>query len=299
MKKTPSLKEEAVKRDPVKAVCKENCFAALLDNRQHISVNSIYVNVEGYTEKFMERKRSIIQLFDVSKQYGVRYALKNITLSVKVGDLVFITGASGAGKSTLLNLLYLATPVTQGQIIVGGMNLARLSSEKIPYLRRRMGVIFQDFKLISHRSVYDNISLVLEAAGQPSGVIKKKVGEVLERTGMTDYMNALPPSLSGGEQQKVAVARAVVGDPDIILADEPTGSLDDCSAEVITHYLMEYKEKGTTLLIASHNTALINRTGFDALYTLEAGELTQPGEKKCDPVNPFSGEGAAGGMNGT
>ena len=117
----------------------------------------------------MERNRSIIQLFDVSKQYGVRYALKDITLAVKTGELVFITGASGAGKSTLLNLLYMATPVSQGQIIVGGMNLARLSSKKIPYLRRRIGVVFQDFKLIPHRSVYDNISLVLEAAGQPPG----------------------------------------------------------------------------------------------------------------------------------
>ena len=297
VEKTPPLKEEAVKRDSVKAVCKENCFAALLDNGYHIPVNSTYVNVEGRTKKAMERKRSIIQLFDVSKQYGARYALKNITLSVKVGDLVFITGASGAGKSTLLNLLYLATPVSQGQIIMGGMNLARLSREKIPYLRRRIGVIFQDFKLISHRSVYDNISLVLEAAGQSPGVIKKKVGEVLERTGMTDYKDALPPSLSGGEQQKVAVARAVVGDPDIILADEPTGSLDACSAEVITHYLMEYKEKGTTLLIASHNTALINRTGYDVLYTLEAGELTQSGEKLCTAMNPTTGEEMEGGMN--
>ncbi|SMC37779.1 cell division ATP-binding protein FtsE [Desulfocicer vacuolatum DSM 3385] len=269
-------------------------MAALLDNTCHISVNSTYVNVEGRTEKFMERKRSIIQLFDVSKQYGAGYALKNITLSVKVGDLVFITGASGAGKSTLLNLLYLATPVTRGQIIVGGMNLARLSPEKIPYLRRRIGVIFQDFKLISHRSVFDNISLVLEAAGQPPAVIKKKVEEVLERTGMTEYMNALPPSLSGGQQQKVAVARAVVGDPDIILADEPTGSLDACSAEVITRYLMEYKEKGTTILIASHNTALINSTGFDVLYTLEAGQLAQPGENICAAMNPIMGNETRG-----
>jgi cell division transport system ATP-binding protein len=245
----------------------------------------------------MERKRSIIQLFDVAKQYGARYALKNITLSVKVGDLVFITGASGAGKSTLLNLLYLATPVSQGQIIVGGMNLARLSSEKIPYLRRRIGVIFQDFKLISHRSVYDNIALVLDAAGQPPGVIKKKVGQVLERTGMTEYMDALPPSLSGGQQQKVAVARAVVGDPDIILADEPTGSLDACSAEVITRYLMEYKKRGTTILIASHNTALINRTGFDALYTLVAGELRQSEEQTCSAMDCRTGEEMEGGGN--
>ena len=237
----------------------------------------------------MERNRSIIQLFDVSKQYGVRYALKDITLAVKTGELVFITGASGAGKSTLLNLLYMATPVSQGQIIVGGMNLARLSSKKIPYLRRRIGVVFQDFKLIPHRSVYDNISLVLEAAGQPPGVIRKKVTRVLERTGMMEYMGALPPSLSGGEQQKVAVARAVVGDPDIILADEPTGSLDACSAEVITRYLMEYRERGTTIIIASHNTELINRTGFDSLYTLDAGTLKPRGENAGPGMKNISG----------
>lgn len=226
----------------------------------------------------MDRQRSIIQLFEVSKQYGARFALKDISLSVKSGELVFITGASGAGKSTLLKLLYLETAVSSGQIIVGGMNLARLSSNRIPYLRRRIGVVFQDFRLIPHRTVYDNVALVLEAANQPSGVVRKKVMQVLERTGMADHKGSFPPALSGGEQQKVAVARAVVGDPDIILADEPTGSLDACSAEVITSYLMECRDRGATILIASHNTALIGRTKFDALHTLSAGTLiSRPG----------------------
>ena len=226
----------------------------------------------------MKKQRSIIQLFEVSKQYGGRFALRDISLSVAPGELVFITGASGAGKSTLLKLLYLETAATSGQIIVGGMNLARLSPARIPYLRRRMGVVFQDFRLIPHRTVYDNVALVLEAAGHPAGVVRKKVGQVLERTGMDRYREALPPSLSGGEQQKVAVARAVVGDPDIILADEPTGSLDARSAEVITRYLMEYRSRGATIIIASHNNALIGRTRFNALYTLEAGELRSAGE---------------------
>ena len=120
-------------------------------------------------------------------------------------------------------------------------------------------------------------------------MIRKKVTRVLERTGMMKYMGALPPSLSGGEQQKVAVARAVVGDPDIILADEPTGSLDACSAEVITRYLMEYRERGTTIIIASHNTELINRTGFDSLYTLDAGTLKPRGENAGPGMKNISG----------
>lgn len=239
----------------------------------------------------MQTEKPVIQMFDVARQYGARHALKGITLSVNTGELVLITGASGAGKTTLLKLIYLEESAGSGRIIIGGMNLARLSARRVPYLRRRMGVIFQDFRLIPHRSVYRNVSLVLEAAGQPAGVIRKKVMAVLERTGMQDRMNTLPPALSGGEQQKVAVARALVGDPDIILADEPTGSLDPDSARTIIRYLLECRNRGATLVVVSHSRELIREMPFDRLHTLVEGRLVNTvGAVPGNTAPPAAGE---------
>jgi len=205
-------------------------------------------------------KKLIIRLFNVSKRFGGKLALKDITLDVEQGELIFISGPSGAGKSTLLKILYLAQKASEGQILIDGMNLARISSSKLPCLRRRFGMIFQDFKLIPNRTVYENVALVLEAAGKKPSFIRKKVMQVLRITGMEKKINALPPTLSGGEQQRIAVARAVVGDPSIIFADEPTGSLDSKSAQAILDFLMEYHKKGATVLIVSHNLHLLERT---------------------------------------
>lgn len=205
-----------------------------------------------------ENKNSIIRLFDVTKRYGAKLALKDISLDIEQGEFIFISGPSGAGKSTLLKVLYLAEKVSEGQILIDGMNLARISSSRLPVLRRRFGMVFQDFKLIPNRTVYENVALVLEAAGEKPSYIRKKVMHVLRTTGMDKKYKALPPTLSGGEQQRVAVARAVVGEPSIILADEPTGSLDSKSAQTILDFLMEYHKKGATVLIASHNLHLID-----------------------------------------
>ena len=205
----------------------------------------------------MNDKNSIVRLFNVNKRYGGKLALKDITLDIEQGEFVFISGPSGAGKSTLLKILYLAEKVSEGQILIEGMNLARISSSKLPLLRRRFGMVFQDFKLIPSRTVYENVALVLEAAGKKPSFIRKKVVQVLRTTGMEKKLNALPPTLSGGEQQRVAVARAVVGDPSIILADEPTGSLDSSSAQAILDILMDYHKKGATILVASHNLHLL------------------------------------------
>ena len=207
-----------------------------------------------------ENANSIIRLFNVTKRYGAKLALKDITLDIKQGEFIFISGPSGAGKSTLLKVLYLAEKVSEGQILIDGMNLARISSHRLPALRRRFGMVFQDFKLIPNRTVYENVALVLEAAGEKPSYIRKKVMHVLRTTGMEKKHKALPPTLSGGEQQRVAVARAVVGEPSIILADEPTGSLDLKSAQAILDFLMEYHKKGATVLIASHNLHLIDST---------------------------------------
>ena len=205
-----------------------------------------------------ENANSIIRLFNVTKRYGAKLALKEITLDIKEGEFIFISGPSGAGKSTLLKVLYLAEKVSEGQILIDGMNLARISSHRLPVLRRRFGMVFQDFKLIPNRTVYENVALVLEAAGEKPSYIRKKVMHVLRTTGMEKKVKALPPTLSGGEQQRVAVARAVVGEPAIILADEPTGSLDSKSAQAVLDFLMEYHKKGATVLIASHNLHLLD-----------------------------------------
>ncbi len=215
----------------------------------------------------------MIRLFNVSKRFGGKLALKNISIDIEQGEFIFISGPSGAGKSTLMKILYLDENIFEGQVLIDGMNLSRISASKLPFLRRRFGIIFQDFKLIPTRTVYENIALVLEAAGKKPSFIRKKVMQVLRSTGMRKKAKAFPLTLSGGEQQRVAVARAVVGEPSIILADEPTGSLDPTSARAILDFLMEYHKKGTTILIASHDLHLMKNTIQGRNIELNAGRI--------------------------
>jgi cell division transport system ATP-binding protein len=221
----------------------------------------------------VENRESIIRMFNVTRRFGRKVALDGISLDIRAGEFVFVTGPSGAGKSTLMKTLYLAETVSEGQIIVDGMNLARISRQRIPFLRRRFGVIFQDFKLIPNRSVFDNVALVLEAAGEAPSRIRPRVMQALKHAGIDHKPAGFPPSLSGGEQQRVAVARAVVGDPAIILADEPTGSLDHESARIIFNLLLDYNDRGTTVLVASHNTHLIEATPRGRIVALRDGAL--------------------------
>jgi cell division transport system ATP-binding protein len=211
-------------------------------------------------------------MFHVHRNYGTKKALIDITLDISKNDFVFITGPSGAGKTTLLKLLYLAESVSEGQVLIDGINLSRIPRKRIPFLRRKFGIIFQDYKLIASRNVFDNVSLVLAAAGKKRRLIQKKVRSVLRLVGMEDRQNAFPPSLSGGEQQRVAVARAIIGDPKIILADEPTGSLDDDSANIIMDLLNGVHIRGTTVIIATHDKDLIKKTGGRVLL-LKQGRL--------------------------
>ncbi|KJS30083.1 MAG: cell division protein FtsE [Desulfatitalea sp. BRH_c12] len=203
---------------------------------------------------------AIIRMFHVHKRYGGKSALKDLTLDIFKNEFVFVTGRSGAGKTTLLKLLYLGEPVSEGQVLVDGVNLSRIDRHRIPDLRRKFGIIFQDYKLIPTKTVYENVALVLEAAGRKPNLIPKKVRSVLRTVGMEDRMGALPQSLSGGEQQRVAVARAAVGDPKIILADEPTGSLDEESAGVIMDFLDTFHTRGATVIIATHDKDLLERS---------------------------------------
>ncbi|MBU4209580.1 MAG: cell division ATP-binding protein FtsE [Proteobacteria bacterium] len=220
-------------------------------------------------------KSSIIQMFHVHKYYGSKKALVDISLNISKNDFLFISGPSGAGKSTLLKLIYLGEPVSEGQVLVDGMNLSRISRKRIPLLRRKFGIIFQDYKLISTKTVFDNVALVLEASGKKRKFIEKKVKSVLRTVGIEQRINALPPSLSGGEQQRVAVARAVVGVPKIILADEPTGSLDSDSADIILNLLKGFHTQGGTVIVATHDKELIRKAGGRILY-LKQGRLLGP-----------------------
>ncbi|MBT8369634.1 MAG: cell division ATP-binding protein FtsE [Deltaproteobacteria bacterium] len=217
-------------------------------------------------------KSSIIRMFHVHHNYGPKKALIDITLDIVKNEFVFISGPSGAGKTTLLKLFYLGEPVSEGQVLIDGINLTRIPRKRIPLLRRKFGVIFQDYKLIPSKTVYDNVALVLEAAGLKKRIIQKKVKRILRSVGMEDRLKSYPPSLSGGEQQRIAVARAIIGDPKIILADEPTGSLDDDSAEAILNLLRGVHIRGATVIIATHDKALMRKTGGHVLQ-LQKGRL--------------------------
>jgi cell division transport system ATP-binding protein len=217
-------------------------------------------------------KSAIIRMFHVYRNYGPKNALIDITLDIFKSEFLFISGPSGAGKTTLLKLLYLAEPVSDGQILVDGINLSRITYKDIPFLRRKIGIVFQDYKLIPTKTVYENVALVLEAAGQKRRLILKKVKSVLRTVGMEQRLNALPPSLSGGEQQRVAIARAVIGDPAIILADEPTGSLDADAADLIVDLLKKFHTRGATVVIATHDRTLIQKAGGRVVH-LNAGRL--------------------------
>lgn len=205
-------------------------------------------------------------MFHVHKNYGAKKALSNITLDISKNELLFISGPSGAGKTTLLKLLYLGEKVSEGQVLIEGINLSRISLDRIPFLRRKFGIIFQDYKLIPTKTVFDNVAIVLEATGKKRRFIEKKVKSILRTVGMEETLHSLPPSLSGGEQQRIAFARAVVGDPKIILADEPTGNLDEVSADIILELLKRFHTRGATVIIATHDKELIRKTGGRVIH---------------------------------
>ncbi|MGD8981666.1 MAG: cell division ATP-binding protein FtsE [Desulfobacterales bacterium] len=219
-----------------------------------------------------QNKSAIIRLFHVHKNYGAVKALIDITLDVPKNELLFISGPSGAGKTSLLKLLYFGEAVSEGQVLIDGMNLSRISHHRVPILRRKFGVIFQDYKLISTKTVFDNIAIVLEAMGKKRRFVEKKVRSVLRTVGMENSIHSLPPTLSGGEQQRIAVARAIVGDPKIILADEPTGNLDEDSADIILNLLKRFHIRGATVIIATHDKELIRKTGGRVIH-LKQGRM--------------------------
>ena len=202
----------------------------------------------------------MIKLYHVSKAYGKENtALHDINLHIDKGDFVFITGPSGAGKTTLLRLLFCEEKATHGQVLIAGKNLSRLKPSSIPYLRRNIGVVFQDFKLLKSRTVYENIAFVLQTYGMSSREIRRRVHGVLKSVGLAHLRDSLARELSGGEQQRVAIARAVVNDPMILLADEPTGNLDHALTLEIVELLVQINLRGTTVVVATHDWSLMEQ----------------------------------------
>lgn len=200
----------------------------------------------------------ILQLKDVAVYQNNNLILSNINLAIGKGELVYLIGKTGSGKSSLIKLLYGDLPLTQGQGKVVGFNLKKLNEDKIPLLRRKLGVVFQDFKLLTDRSMYDNLAFVLKATGWTDKIaIKNRIKEVLTKVKMETKDFKFPHELSGGEQQRVAIARALLNNPELILADEPTGNLDPETSVEIMQVLKEINASGRTILMATHDYALI------------------------------------------
>ncbi len=235
----------------------------------------------------------MIQLYRVTKYYEGVPALREVSFNVDKGEFVFVTGPSGAGKSTLLKILFCAEHADEGRIVMQGINTFRLKSSTIPYLRRNIGFVFQDYKLLPHKSVSDNIALALKVVGTPAGEIEQRVYRVLKKVGMENKRHLTPPKLSGGEQQKVAVARALVNEPQVLLADEPTGNLDPQSAQEVFRLFREINMKGTTVLVATHDWETVRKMQR-RIITMEGGKVLDNGSKSphaptLTPLSPESG----------
>lgn len=200
----------------------------------------------------------MIILSHVSKDYGDIPALDDVTVNITKGEFVFLVGPSGAGKSTLLQLLYREETPTRGSVLVDNFNVTRLPRRHIPLLRRKIGVVFQDFKLLNSKTIYENLAFVLQVTGAPTSFIKRRVPQVLNLVGLADKVKAYPEQLSGGEQQRVSLARAIANSPKVILADEPTGNLDRDSSWKIMRLLAEFNKRGATVLVATHDWPIVD-----------------------------------------
>lgn len=227
----------------------------------------------------LDAEHAVVRFDDVSMRYGrAPETLKDLTFSLAPGSFHFVTGASGAGKTSLLKLLFLAAKPSKGLVHLFGQDVSSVARENQPFLRRRIGVVFQEFKLLDHLSVFDNTALPLRIEGRKPDTYRDDVAELLAWVGLKDRMHAMPATLAGGEKQRLAIARAVVNRPEILLADEPTGNVDPDMALRILKLFVELNRLGATVLFATHDQDLVARSGMPVLH-LEAGRLTRPGPR--------------------
>ena len=221
----------------------------------------------------------LIVIKDLEKKYktGVT-AIYDFDLNVKKGDFIFVIGSSGSGKSTLIKMLYREEKPTQGSIMLGGVNVAKLRNRKVYKIRRKIGIVFQDFKLLPKLTVYENVAFALEILGLPAKEIREKTLKALEEVGLKNKAKNYPDQLSGGEQQRVAIARAIVNNPKLLLCDEPTGNLDPDTSWEIMKVLEKINNNGTTIIMATHDKEMVNRMKKRVLV-IEGGKLKKDYEK--------------------
>jgi cell division transport system ATP-binding protein len=230
----------------------------------------------------------IVQFDNVGLRYGAeREVLSDLSFTLFPGSFYFITGASGAGKTSLLKLLYLAQRPSRSMIRMFGADAITLPRERLPLMRRRMGVVFQDFRLVPHLSAFDNVALPLRIAGASEKDVVKPVRDMLDWVGLGERMDSRPATLSGGEQQRVAIARAVIGRPEILIADEPTGNVDPDMAVKLLRLFEALNRLGTTVLVATHDLHLLQKVPDSLIMRLDRGRLTDPtGALRFPPRRP-------------
>jgi cell division transport system ATP-binding protein len=218
---------------------------------------------------------AMIQMYHVYKTYGKDLeALIDVNLHIRKGECVFLAGPSGAGKSTLLRLIFRDELPTSGQILVNGRNVVRMKSRAVPHLRRTLGIVFQDFKLLRDRTVEANLALVARIVGMPTPDARERVAQLLKLVGLSHKAKTIPFKLSGGEQQRVAIARALMNDPAVLLADEPTGNLDPELAADVIRLLLDINAAGTTILVATHDLKLAEEAGRRTIF-LKKGRIVE------------------------
>ena len=217
----------------------------------------------------------MIEMINVYKKYpnGI-FAANGIDVKIEKGDFVYVVGPSGAGKTTFIKMMYREERPTSGDILINGINLATLKNSKVPHLRRQIGVVFQDFKLLPRLSVYENVAFALEVIEETPKVIRKKVMDVLELVGLKGKARMFPTELSGGEQQRVSIARSIVNSPKLVIADEPTGNLDPETSWEIMNIFEEINARGTTIIMATHNREIVN-TIRHRVIAVEGGLITR------------------------
>ena len=221
----------------------------------------------------------MIEMMNVTKKYnkGIT-AINNLSIQIKDGEFVYVVGPSGAGKSTFIKMMYREEKATKGRIRVGKYDLMKIKDRQIPFLRRYVGVVFQDFKLLQHKTVYENVAYAMEVIEKSPREIKRRVEDVLELVNLKHRMNNFPNELSGGEQQRVAIARAIVNTPGILIADEPTGNLDPDTSMEIMDILERINEQGTTIVMATHNSQIVNEKKHRVI-AIENGQIVRDQEQ--------------------